>query len=310
MDGEKSEDPTLFPATVGEKLRAAREAQGLELSEVAARTRIPQRHLESIEASKYEKLPSVTYAVGFAKSYARAVGMDEVEVGRDVRADLGHFPDRTMPPPDYDPGEAARIFPRGLAVIGVIGALLVLIAAGLYFGTDLFRGSAPPEKETLLIPEAEPTTESDPLLNSATAAIADQVSLIATKRVWIRVSDGDRGVLVEKELGEGERYDVPADAQNPRIRTVGPEKLRVTVNGSVVPPLGAPGRTVETGISAAALKARNQPSATPTGNARPSPTPTASAPSSSRQSAPIPAPSPRAAGETADTLGSGAETTP
>ena len=31
MEGEAAEDPTLFPASVGEKLRAAREAQGLDL---------------------------------------------------------------------------------------------------------------------------------------------------------------------------------------------------------------------------------------------------------------------------------------
>jgi len=47
MEGEAAEDPNLFPATVGDKLRAAREAQGLDLPEIAARTRIPQRHLEA-----------------------------------------------------------------------------------------------------------------------------------------------------------------------------------------------------------------------------------------------------------------------
>jgi cytoskeletal protein RodZ len=78
MEGEPEPDATLFPATVGEKLRAAREAQGLGLAEIAAATRIPQRHLEAIEKSQYASLPSITYALGFAKAYARAVGIDEV----------------------------------------------------------------------------------------------------------------------------------------------------------------------------------------------------------------------------------------
>jgi cytoskeleton protein RodZ len=35
--------------TVGERLRAAREEKGLSLDDIAAQTRIPRRHLESIE---------------------------------------------------------------------------------------------------------------------------------------------------------------------------------------------------------------------------------------------------------------------
>ena len=45
---------------------------------MAARTRVPLRHLEAIEQGAYEALPSQTYAVGFARAYARAVGLDEV----------------------------------------------------------------------------------------------------------------------------------------------------------------------------------------------------------------------------------------
>ena len=58
------------PQTAGGQLRAAREARGLDLSQVAAETRIPQRHLENIEAGEYGNLPSRTYAIGVARSYA------------------------------------------------------------------------------------------------------------------------------------------------------------------------------------------------------------------------------------------------
>ena len=57
--------------TVGERLRAAREEKGLSLEDVAAQTRIPQRHLESIENGDWDNLPAPTYTIGFAKSYAR-----------------------------------------------------------------------------------------------------------------------------------------------------------------------------------------------------------------------------------------------
>ena len=45
----------------------------------------PLRHLQAIEDGDYGAMPTPTYAVGFAKAYARAVGEDEVEIAREVR---------------------------------------------------------------------------------------------------------------------------------------------------------------------------------------------------------------------------------
>ena len=66
--------------TVGERLRAAREAQGLSLEEVASRTRIPTRHLDSLEQSEWSRLPAPTYSIGFAKAYASVVGLDRTQI--------------------------------------------------------------------------------------------------------------------------------------------------------------------------------------------------------------------------------------
>ena len=146
MEGENADNPTLFPATVGEKLRAAREAQKLELSEIASRTRIPQRHLEAIEQSNFASLPSVTYAMGFARAYARAVGADETALARELRAELGDRPERPAPPPSYDFDERSRVPSRGIALVGVIIAILVVIGGVLWYGTDWFRGGAQTEE--------------------------------------------------------------------------------------------------------------------------------------------------------------------
>ena len=68
---------------IGAQLRAAREARGLTLEQVAAETRIPQRHLQTIEAGDFAALPARTYAIGFSRTYARLVGLDEDEVADD-----------------------------------------------------------------------------------------------------------------------------------------------------------------------------------------------------------------------------------
>lgn len=66
-------------ATLGEKLREAREARGLTLREVADSTRISVRHLEAIEADDYRPLPGGVFNKGFIKAFARYVGVDETE---------------------------------------------------------------------------------------------------------------------------------------------------------------------------------------------------------------------------------------
>jgi cytoskeletal protein RodZ len=268
MEGENADNPTLFPATVGEKLRAAREAQKLELSEIASRTRIPLRHLEAIEQSNFSSLPSSTYALGFAKAYARAIGADEVTLARELRLEIGERPERPAPPPAYDFNERSRTPPSGIVIVGVIVAVLVLIGVGLWYGTDLFRGGAPDEN---VIP-IENTIAADPGNATAPApapVTGGQVTLVATDSAWIRVTDASGKRLFEKEMAPNERYDVPADADRPRVRTARPDRIQVLLNGSNVPPLGTGVTTVEVEVSAAALQARGQSGAPSTPSAAP-----------------------------------------
>ena len=74
--------------TVGSQLKAGRERLGLSLSDIAAQTRVPTRHLESIEQSDYGALPGQTYTLGFARSYANAVDMDAAAISYALRLEL------------------------------------------------------------------------------------------------------------------------------------------------------------------------------------------------------------------------------
>lgn len=258
MEGDTADNATLFPATVGEKLRAAREAQKLELSEIASRTRIPQRHLEAIEQGNFASLPSVTYAMGFARSYARAVGADEVALATQLRGELGDRPERPAPPPAYDFDERSRTPPTGIVALGVVLALLVTIGAAVWYGTDWFRGGAPATEAA----PAENLTATEPGNTAEPAPVTGgQVTLVATDIVWLRVNDANGKRLFEKEMAAGERYDVPADADRPRVRTGRPDRVQVLLNGSQIAPLGTGVETVEADVSASALQARGQPAA-------------------------------------------------
>lgn len=263
MDGDPGENPTLFPVKVGEKLRDARLALGMELTEIASRTRVPLRHLQAIEASDYSGLPSSTYAIGFVRAYARAVDADEVALARELRAETaGSFATREVYE-SYDLQDPVREPSSGLVWTGAIIALLLLAAVGLWYGTDLFRGDgAEPAPAPTAAAGVAPVVAVPP-----PPVGAGQVTLTATQPVWLRIYDADGKRLFEKEMAAGERYDVPPDAKGPMINLGRPESVRVTVNGSNVAALGKAGIAVkDVPIDAEALMARGSAGTIAAGN--------------------------------------------
>ncbi|MEZ5306593.1 MAG: helix-turn-helix domain-containing protein [Pyrinomonadaceae bacterium] len=69
--------------SLGEKLRQAREARDITISEVAEQTRISALYLEAIEKDDYRTLPGGIFNKGFVKSFAKYVGVEEDEALQD-----------------------------------------------------------------------------------------------------------------------------------------------------------------------------------------------------------------------------------
>jgi len=247
------------PESAGDVLRRAREARGLSLARIAEQTRVPQRHLEAIEAGDYQSLPSHTYATGFARAYARAVGADEVAIAAQVRREVDRGGRRQ---PEYRPYEApdpARVPSRGLAVVAAGLALAVAVLAGLWFLTDVFRGGGAPAggnaaPTVVAVPPVAPVPAASP-----TPATGGQVVLAARGEVWMRVYDAADRTLYLGTLAPGARFEVPANADRPQINVGRPDQLAITVNGSAVAPLGDGRRAIkDVAIDAQSLIARGQ----------------------------------------------------
>src|SRR3954465_11611964 len=99
---------------IGEQLRRAREAKGMSLDDVASRTRIPIRHLQNIEREDWDALPAATYAVGFTRNYANAIGLDGAALARELRDRIGTPTHRAAAPVYYEAADPARVPPRWL----------------------------------------------------------------------------------------------------------------------------------------------------------------------------------------------------
>ena len=131
-------DQQAFADGVGARLRKAREAMGLTLEQVAAQTRIPLRHLQTIDGGDFSKLPGRTYAVGFSRTYAKTVGLDEEEIVAQVRAELDEQGDeRAHRPASFEPGDPARVPSRGLMWLSILAVVLLLAGGFALFRTML-----------------------------------------------------------------------------------------------------------------------------------------------------------------------------
>lgn len=240
-------------AAASTQMREAREAAGLSLADVAARTRVPLRHLEALERGDYAALPGITYCAGFARAYARAVGLDEKALVAKVREEVDQTGDFTEQYQMYEPADPARVPPRWLAWVAV---LIALILAGGY-GLWRMQLNAPPAEDAPAAEQAEaPNAGARPA--APVAPPTGPVVLTAVDDVWLRIYGADGKSILQRTLKKGESFTVPEDANNPMILTGRADALAVTVGGRAVPPLGTAERTIsDVPISAKALLARD-----------------------------------------------------
>jgi cytoskeletal protein RodZ len=229
------------PATVGSQLRAAREKKGLTLEDIAAQTRIPRRHLESLEISDWQRLPAPTYTMGFAKSYASAVGLDRTDVADSLRDEMGGVrPTHTMASEVFEPADPARTMPKWL-VFGAIAAVLALVLVMSWLNERSVRGSDEQAEESVAVAGAP--QPAGPASGPVAPVAQGPVVLTANDQVWLQVKDGAT-TLKEGLLESGQSFEVPASAQAPVLMTGKPEAIRVSVGTADAPPVGPAATTV------------------------------------------------------------------
>lgn len=256
--------------TAGTTLRDARGDAKLSLADIAARTRIPQRHLEAIERDDFNALPSATYAVGFARAFARAAGADEVAIAALVRGQIEHGGRERQEYQAFEPADPARVPPRMLAWTAAIIALLILGGYAIWRATTRGEAAEPPAPAVAASAPVRPA-HAGPAPTVAPTPTGGPVVLTATDAVWIKVTDASGKAIIQKQLNAGETYQVPADAQEPKLTFSRPEALTVTVGGIAVPPLGPPAKLVKNALlTPEGLRARAA-GETPTPVAAPTP---------------------------------------
>ena len=249
---------------VGAQLRLAREKQGLDLDQVAAETRIPTRHLEVIERGAFNELPARTYAIGFSRTYAKMLGLDERAIAEQVRSELSSQEDKRIDRgASFEPGDPAKVPSGGLAWAGAVAAIVLIVGAGMFYSTYFSVGEGPgpiqPDPEPALAAGAGAPAEGAGQTGTATAMGQDG-SVVFTaleEGVWVKFYDATGKELLQKQMASGERFEIPSDADGPQIWTGRPDAFAITIDGKSVPKLAEDDFIMrDVAISAEALLAR------------------------------------------------------
>lgn len=208
--------------SVGDQLRAAREAAKISLDEVAQALKFSPRQIEALEADDYAALPGVTIVRGFVRSYARLLKLDTDNLLYQLDAAMPNAPAEVRPPDNM--GIASQ--PRGLREFSpvVSVALVLLLAAILLVLWHFFGPSAP--KSTIVAGQAiEPPQQvqqaqegpsatnpvpappvapavvpaADGVMPPVTVASADGAApalrFAFADRSWVEVTDANRQLL-------------------------------------------------------------------------------------------------------------------
>jgi cytoskeleton protein RodZ len=127
--------------SVGKQLQEARLAKNWTPELAARETKIKVERVRDLEADNYSNFTSPTYARGFVRTYARALGLDEYRILRqldnklpdddsaNIVTDTGvaYLPETAMPP------RAAHRDYTGLYVVMGLGAVVILIGTFVLF---------------------------------------------------------------------------------------------------------------------------------------------------------------------------------
>jgi len=253
---------------LGERFRAAREARGLTLSDVAEHIRIRSVYLAAIEDENWSAIGAPVYIRGFLRTYARFLGLEPEEVVAEFNSQASAPP----PPVPTVPGAPPRTSyladeeppARGLSPLIWVASLVavVLIAVVVYNEAMLHaRQSAtvlpsnsptavasapaagvaadagPTENPASANPSASPTLSPSP---GASGTANLEVRLSAPS--WLRVTV-DGNVSMEGTFPAGTDRQFRGKIARLRIGNAG--GVEIIIDGKSMGTLGATGDVVE-----------------------------------------------------------------
>lgn len=229
-------------ATIGEQLRAAREAKGLQLEDAHRQTKIHTRILRAMEEDRAGEVLDSAYAKVFLKKYAAFLQLDPTPLVREyLRIEpLAPPSSLTVAGNHGGSGEAeaspgARwVLPAVVTVAALIGAgFLVILAKDLY-RTVTTAAPAPSAAKPVgpVAGKPEPPPAPKPIVPKAQPL---KLSIKAAQDCWMQVKADDK-VLFQNILPKG-REETWTASEALELWVGNAAALTLTLNGHTLDPL-------------------------------------------------------------------------
>ncbi len=238
-------------AALGERFRAAREARGLSLSDVAEQIRIRSVYLGAIEDENWTAIGAPVYTRGFLRTYARFLGLDPEEVVADFNRATGsgaHAAPVISPPNPISRMGGVEARPRNLSPL-IWAATIIAIALVAFVFYNEFTLHARQAKVAAALPSnAEPSPASSaslmpsPLPSATPTPEPNTLELRLSAASWVRVAV-DGSVSMEGTFPAGTARVFHGKNAVVRIGNAG--GVDVFVDGKHLGKLGAEGDVVE-----------------------------------------------------------------
>lgn len=167
-------EPVLHPAPAegfGAALKRAREAQGISIGDMAARSRLSVQQVRALESERTAELPEPVYVRAFIRGVASVLGLEPDPLVADYTARYGAASVGVLP--DHDPAKETVVRASGrrtglkAAVVAIAAALVC--AAGWYAWSSMSDGAeTQPAAETPVV-DAPESVEAAPAPEQAAA---------------------------------------------------------------------------------------------------------------------------------------------
>ncbi len=206
--GEKSLSYLIPMKTVGKQLKEARLARNWTPELAARETKIKVDRLRDLESDDYSHFTSPTYARGFVRTYARALGLDEYKILRqldnklpdddsaNIVTDSGvaYLPETAMPPRAAHRDYTGLYIVMGLGVVVTMAIAFVLFEAyrvgelSRWFATTSEPVAVSLTNAATATPPAETPARALPVDSNTPPPIADATNAAAATNAAVAVS--------------------------------------------------------------------------------------------------------------------------
>jgi cytoskeletal protein RodZ len=213
----------------GERLKREREMREVSIEELTKSTRISTRFLLALENEDWEKLPGGVFGLGFIRTIARYLGLDEESLLSEY--DLARSNQALAVPAKIE--ERIPAPPKWLPVVAVFAVLLVL--TGLFYAGRyswrLYSAHRAGKKSAASSSARQAASQASPT--------SLDLSLSTSAATHVLVS-ADNKLLLDADLPAGETRHFFASEQF-EVTAGDSSAVLLELNGQAMPPLGAPG---------------------------------------------------------------------